>query len=534
MLRVRQVKVPVMNDTSEALKKSLALKLHIDEQRIKKIDVVKQSIDARKKDEIYYVYEVDVNIDNEKQILNSFKNNNDILTSPSKEYTIECTGTKVLEYPPIIVGSGPSGLFAALNLLEHGIKPIIIERGKKVDERVKDIEKLIDENKLDEESNVQFGEGGAGTFSDGKLNTLIKDTENRCRKVFETFVECGADADILYSYKPHIGTDVLRVVIKNLRKKIEYLGGKFLFNTKMTDVIIRDGKVLGIEVNNSEVIKTNILILAIGNSARDTFEMLCKREIPMESKRFAVGVRIMHPQGLIDVSQNGEKYCDVLSPATYKLTQPIGNRGVYTFCMCPGGYIINASSEKERICVNGMSYHKRDSGYANSAIVVTVSESDYGNDVLSGLNYQRKLEDKAYKLGNGLIPVQTLKDFFNNELTITEKDDLKIQGKYQFANLNNLFDPVITDSIKKGIETFDKRIKNFKYEDAILAAVETRTSSPIRIDRNANLESSIGGLYPAGEGAGYAGGITSSAIDGLKVAESILKEYRGDTNEQND
>ena len=221
MLRVRQVKVPVMNDTSEALKKSLALKLHIDEQRIKKIDVVKQSIDARKKDEIYYVYEVDVNIDNEKQILNSFKNNNDILTSPSKEYTIECTGTKVLEYPPIIVGSGPSGLFAALNLLEHGIKPIIIERGKKVDERVKDIEKLIDENKLDEESNVQFGEGGAGTFSDGKLNTLIKDTDNRCRKVFETFVECGADADILYSYKPHIGTDVLRVVIKNLREKIE-------------------------------------------------------------------------------------------------------------------------------------------------------------------------------------------------------------------------------------------------------------------------------------------------------------------------
>lgn len=532
MLRVRQVKVHVLDNSLEKIKESISKKLHIDSSMIENIKVIRQSIDARHKNDIYYVYEVDISINNENNILHNFKNNNDIFISPNMNYVVECSGTKKLNNPPIIVGSGPSGLFAALNLLEHGIPPIIIERGKEIDERVRDVDKLINENMLDEESNVQFGEGGAGTFSDGKLNTLIKDNGNRCRKVFETFVECGASDDILYSYKPHIGTDVLRIVIKNMRRKIESLGGKFLFNTKMTDILIEDNKIVGIEINNRQVLNTNILVLAIGNSARDTFEMLYNKKIPMEAKRFAVGVRIMHPQELIDKSQNGEKFCEILSPATYKLTCPIGDRGIYTFCMCPGGYIINASSENNRICVNGMSYHKRDSGYANSAIVVTVSESDYGSELLSGLRYQRDLEEKAYKLGEGAIPIQTLKDFFNNELTVTDKIDLKIQGKYKFVNLNSLFEPAITNAIKEGIESFNKKIKNFKYDDAILAAVETRTSSPIRIERDENLESSIEGLYPTGEGAGYAGGITSSAIDGLKVAESILKIYRGEANEE--
>lgn len=525
------MKVPILDNTLDNIKESVSKKLHIDSSRIENIKVIRQSIDARHKNDIYYVYEVDISIDNENNILHNLKNSNDILISPNMDYIVECSGTKTIKNPPIIVGSGPCGLFAALNLLEHGIKPIIIERGKEIDERVRDVDILINDNKLDEESNVQYGEGGAGTFSDGKLNTLIKDTGNRCRKVFKTFVECGADEDILYSYKPHIGTDLLRVVIKNLRHKIEDLGGKFLFNTKMTDIIIQNGRVIGIEINNKEFINTDILILAIGNSARDTFEMLYK-EIPLESKRFAVGVRIIHPQGLIDVAQYGERHAGFLSPATYKLTCQKDNRGIYTFCMCPGGYVINASSEKNRICVNGMSYHKRDSGYANSAIVVTVSESDYGNEVLSGLKYQRDLEENAYKLGDGSIPIQTLKDFYHNELTVTEMDNLKIQGSYKFANLNSLFDPVITDAIKSAIEVFDKKIKNFKYDDAILAAVETRTSSPIRIDRNEHLESPIEGIYPAGEGAGYAGGITSSAIDGLKVAESILKNYRGEENEE--
>ena len=534
MLRVRQVRVPVLNNTPEMIKKATSVKLRVDPPRISEVRVVKQSIDARRKDDIYYVYEVDVILHHEVRILNNFKDSNDVMISPPTDYIVKCTGTKILENPPIIVGSGPCGLFAALNLLEHGIKPIIIERGKQIDERVKDVELFINESVLDEESNIQFGEGGAGTFSDGKLNTLIKDYGNRCRKVFETFVECGASDDILYSYKPHIGTDVLRVVIKNLRSRIEDLGGKFLFNTKMTDIIIEDSKVTGIEVNNKEIMHTNVLILAIGNSARDTFEMLYKREVPMESKRFAVGVRIMHPQGLIDLAQNGEIYRDILSPATYKLTFPIRHRGIYTFCMCPGGYIINASSEKDRICVNGMSYHKRDSGYANSAIVVSVSEHDYGETVLGGIDYQRDLERKAYILGDGAIPVQTLKDFFNNELTVTKRDHLKIQGNYKFANLNTLFNPFITDAIKRGIEDFDKHVKNFKYDDAILAAVETRTSSPVRIERKENYESFIEGLYPAGEGAGYAGGITSSAIDGLKVAESILKIYKGESNEETD
>jgi uncharacterized FAD-dependent dehydrogenase len=272
---------------------------------------------------------------------------------------------------------------------------------------------------------------------------------------------------------------------------------------------------------------TELLILAIGNSARDTFKMLKDNNIPMLQKPFAVGLRIMHPQELIDVSQFGDKYASILSPATYKLATQVNNRGVYSFCMCPGGYVINSSSEDNHLVINGMSYHKRDSGVANSAIVVTVNNNDYGNDLLSGLEYQENLEYLAYKLGNGSIPIQTLKDFYNNELTITNINNLKIHGSYKFANLNDILPDYISSSIKEAINIFDKKIHNFKYDDAILAAIETRTSSPIRIERNEWCSSSIEGLYPIGEGAGYAGGITSSAIDGLKVSEYILKKYKG-------
>lgn len=521
MIRVRQVKVLAQNKSLENIKLSVAKKLHIEPSSILELNISKESIDARKKHEIYFVYEVDIKINDEEKFINSSK---DIIKTPNLQYKVEATGEYLLNYKPIIVGSGPSGLFAALNLAENGIKPIIIEQGKCIDERIKDVEEFINNNKLNKMSNIQFGEGGAGTFSDGKLNTLIKDTENRGRKVFETFIECGADSDILYSYKPHIGTDILRGVIKSIRKKIENLGGVFLFNTKLTDIIINDNKLEAIEVNNSEIIKTEVLVLAIGNSSRDTFRML-NNKLNMTSKPFAVGLRIMHPQKLIDEIQFGE-YADLLHPATYKLTyQTKSNRGVYTFCMCPGGYVINASSEDKHLVINGMSYHKRDSGIANSAIVVTVNKEDFGNDVLSGIEYQEELEEKCYNLCNGLIPVQKLKDFYDNKIS-DKLDNLCIEGKYASTNLNELLPSYIRNSIKEAINNYNTKMVGFKSDDALLAGIETRTSSPIRILRDDVYVSSIAGIYPTGEGAGYAGGITSSAIDGLRVSEAILKVYK--------
>lgn len=521
MIRIRQVKVLANNNTPEKIKMAVAKKLHIDSAQILEMNISKESIDARKKNEIYFVYEVDVKVDHPEKYLNR---NNDIIKTPNLKYQVEVIGNTVLKYKPIIVGCGPSGLFAALNLVENGITPIIIEQGSSIDCRIKEVEDFINNNKLNPNSNIQFGEGGAGSFSDGKLNTLIKDTENRGRKVFETFIECGADPEILYSYKPHIGTDVLRGVIKNIRKKIESLGGTFLFNTKLTDIIIKDNKLEAIEINHEKIMKTEVLVLAIGNSARDTFRML-NTKLSMTNKPFAVGLRIMHPQKLIDEIQFGE-YADILHPATYKLTyQTTNNRGVYTFCMCPGGYVINSSSEENGLVINGMSYHKRDSGVANSAIVVTVNNQDYGDTTLSGIEYQEELEKKCYNLCNGLIPVQRLKDFYDNNIS-EELEDLKIEGKYQSANLNEIIPEYISESIKEAIKNYDTKMVGFNNDNAILAAIETRTSSPVRIIRDDTFLSSVIGIYPAGEGAGYAGGITSSAIDGLKVSESILKVYK--------
>lgn len=521
MIRVRQVRVLAENNTPEKIKLAVAKKIHVDSSSILEMHISKESIDARKKNEIYFVYEVDIKINNPEKYLNS---NNDIIKTPNLQYKVNACGQTVLNHKPIIVGCGPSGLFAALNLIENGITPIVIEQGGPIDERIKDVEEFINNNNLKQNSNIQFGEGGAGTFSDGKLNTLIKDTENRGRKVFETFIECGADPEILFSYKPHIGTDVLRNVIKKTRQKIESLGGVFLFNTKLTDIIIENNRVAAIEINHDKIIKTDVLVLAIGNSARDTFRML-NTKLNMTSKPFAVGLRIMHSQKLIDEIQFGE-YANLLHPATYKLTyQTKTKRGVYTFCMCPGGYVINSSSEKNQLVINGMSYHKRDSGIANSAIVVTVNDKDYGDSVLAGIEYQENLEKKCYNLCNGLIPVQRLQDFYDNR--ISEKlDNLKIEGKYQCANLNELLPEYITDSIKEAIKNYNTKMIGFNNGDAVLAAIETRTSSPVRIIRDEKFLSSVLGIYPTGEGAGYAGGITSSAIDGLKVSEAILQEYK--------
>ena len=514
MLRVRQVKVKV--EEKEKLKNKLADKLKININEIEEFKILKESIDARKKPEIYYVYEVVVKLKKENKIIN----NKDVETYIETNY--ELIANRTLK-DPVIVGSGPAGLFAAYMLALNNCNPIILERGEKIEDRVKSVEEFWKSGKLNLNSNVQFGEGGAGTFSDGKLNTLVKDKENRCKKVFEIFIENGAPEDILYVNKPHIGTDLLRNVIINMRNKIISMGGVFKYNTTLTDLIITNNKIDGIILNNNEKIYTDTLILAIGHSARDTFEMLCKNKINITSKPFAIGVRIIHPQDMINKSQYGEN--TLLPPASYKLTHKCKNgRGVYSFCMCPGGFVVNASSEEKMLVVNGMSNRLRDEECANSAIIVTISDKDFGNNPLSGIDFQRKLEKKTYEIGYGNIPIQLYKDFKQNIVSDSFGNMIPaIKGSYKLSNLNDIFPKEIIESLIEGIDEFNNKIKGFNNDDAILAAIESRTSSPVRIIRDDNFETNIKGIYPIGEGSGYAGGITTSAIDGLKVVEKLLR-----------
>ena len=520
MIRVRQVKVHV--DSTNIVKK-IASKLNIKETDIKNYKIIKESIDARDKNNLFYIYEVDVDVLNEDIILKN-NNSNDILKSEIIDYKIDVTGSNILNKRPIIVGSGPAGLFCAYYLAKLGYKPIIIERGEEVEKRIKSVEEFWNNNKLNINSNVQFGEGGAGTFSDGKLNTLVKDKLGRKDEVLKIFVENGADPSILYKNKPHIGTDILMKIVKNMRDKIINWGGIYRFNTTLTNINIENNKLKSIVVNDNEIIETDILILAIGHSARDTFKMLYDKKIKMSPKPFALGIRIMHPQEMINLNQYGT---NKLGSADYKLTyNTTNNRGVYSFCMCPGGYVVNASSENNRLAINGMSYSTRDSGVANSAIVVTVSPSDYGINPLDGIEFQRKLEEKAYNIGNGSIPVQLYGDYKNNKISNKFNFDPCIKGNYSFSNINDIFPNYINEALKEAIDNFDHKIKGFNREDSVIAAIESRTSSPVRIERDELFESNIKGIYPIGEGAGYAGGITTSAIDGLKVVEIISKIYK--------
>lgn len=520
MIRVRQVKVDINNNDINTIKKKVAIKLNIKENDIKKIKIVKESIDARKN--ICYIYEVDIEVLNEESILNQNRSN-DVLKIDEKEYKINITGSKKLSFRPIIIGSGPAGLFASYYLAKLGYKPLIIERGLKIEDRVKSVEEFWKTNNLNINSNVQFGEGGAGTFSDGKLNTLVKDREGRIKEVLKIFVENGANPDILYKNKPHIGTDILRNVIINMRNNIIKMGGTFRYNTSLTDIEIKNSKVKSVILNNEEKINTDILILAIGHSARDTLLMLHKNKIKMNSKPFAIGVRVIHRQDMINKNQYGN-IC--LPAASYKLTyKASNNRGVYSFCMCPGGYVVNASSEEGKLAINGMSNHARDTSCANSAIVVTITPSDFGLNPLDGINFQRKLEEKAYKLGSGNIPVQLFGDYKENKISSKFNFDPCFKGNYKFADLNLIFPDYINDSLKEAIDYFDNKIKGFNRDDTVLAAIESRTSSPVRIERDELFESNIKGIYPIGEGAGYAGGITTSAIDGLRVVEILTSIY---------
>ncbi len=523
MIRIPEIKLSLDEDETRLIKE-ISNKLNIAEESIKSYRIFKKSIDARKKNDIHFVYSIDIEIDKEDVLLKRYAKKG-IIQTPILKYNYNIKAPKEFTRP-VIVGLGPAGLFAGLALAQMGFKPIILERGKDVDERAKDIDLFWETGKLNTESNVQFGEGGAGTFSDGKLTTLIKDP--RCRKVLEDFVEAGAPEEILYLNKPHIGTDILRNVVKNIRNTIISLGGEVRFSSKMTDLLIEDNKLIGIKINDEEVIKCEKVMLALGHSARDTFNMLYGKGLEINQKGFSIGVRIEHPQSLINENQYGS-FANKLGAADYKLSGHFPNgRSAYTFCMCPGGMVVAAASEENMVVTNGMSYHARDKENANSALLVGVNPEDYGSDhPLAGVDFQRKWESLAFKIGGGnyKAPAQRVGDFLKDMPSNNSGD---IHPTYMpgvtMTDLRECLPGYVTETLKLALVDFDRKIRGYASEDAIMTGVETRSSSPIRIVRDESLQSNIKGIYPLGEGAGYAGGIISAAVDGIKVAEGVANQ----------
>lgn len=561
MIRINQIKIlndgnniRSHNELCDVLKKKAAKLLRITENDIEDLVIMRQSIDARKKPQIVDVFMVDVSVKraldkkSEEKIVSRSKDKGISVVTPVIYNFLEKAGiegeipSKAAGAKIAVIGSGPAGLFCAYMLASNGFKPVVFERGADVDKRLEIVEKFWETGKLDARTNVQFGEGGAGTFSDGKLNTMVKDKDGRGRKALSLFTTFGADSKIMYDAKPHIGTDVLRNVVKNMRNEIISLGGEFRFETQVTDILTDESGAVKAVVANGEELPFDVAVLAIGHSARDTFSMLKDRKVSMQKKPFAVGFRVEHPQKLINLSQYGIEEPKSLPVASYKLVMNTKEgRGVYSFCMCPGGYVVNASSEEGRLAVNGMSYSKRDSENANSAIIITVDPKDFGSDdILAGVEFQRRLEEKAYELGKGKIPVEYYEDFkkavapdggANEENNLKElvrfRDVCKpcMKGAYTFSNVHEILPDDLNKSFVEGMEKFGTMIKGYNSPDALIAGVETRTSSPVRINRTENGESeNIKGLYPCGEGAGYAGGIMSAAMDGIKIAEFIAKK----------
>lgn len=528
-IKMNNITLSIDADISE-LKKKAFKKLNITESEVKTFKILRESIDARRKDSIKLNYSVEIECEGEARLVTKASSKDIILEKIENEAEFEF-GSKKMKCRPVIIGMGPAGMFAGLLMAQNGYKPVIFERGQAVDERSKTVAAFWKNGKLDLNSNVQFGEGGAGTFSDGKLTTRIKD--KRCSLVLNEFVANGAPEDIIYNGKPHIGTDVLKTVVKNIRNKIIELGGEIKFSSTLEDIIIKDSKISSIKVNGDEINCEN-LILAIGHSSRDTYTMLYNRGVLMESKAFAIGARVEHLRTVIDEAQYG-KYAEhpKLMSADYRLTHTSKKlaRSVYSFCMCPGGVISAASSEEEMLVTNGMSYHARNGKNSNSAIVVSVSPDDFlGNSPLAGMEFQRYYERLAFKAGGGSYkaPVQKVADFLNDKVsTKLGKVIPTYKPGYEFSDMRKCLPDYVCDALKEGFMSFENKIKGFTSEDAVLTGIETRTSAPLRMIRNEMLQSlSAEGLYPTGEGAGFAGGIISAAVDGIKSAERLMAIYK--------
>jgi uncharacterized FAD-dependent dehydrogenase len=534
MLRITELKLP-LDHADEDLRAALVQRLGIDSAELLNFTLFKRSYDARKKSsELQFIYTIDFEVRDEAALLKRLSHDSRLTPAPDVSYTFVGHAPADLAERPLVVGFGPCGIFAGLLLAQMGFKPIILERGKEVRQRTKDTWGLWRKNVLNPESNVQFGEGGAGTFSDGKLYSQIKDPKFHGRKVLHEFVKAGAPEEILYVSKPHIGTFRLTGVVENMRQQIIALGGEVRFEQKVTDLLIDNGQLQGVVLNDGERIDSKHVILALGHSARDTFRMLHGRGVYMEAKPFSVGFRIEHPQGLIDRARLG-KYAGhpKLGAADYKLVHHAKNgRSVYSFCMCPGGTVVAATSEPNRVVTNGMSQYSRNERNANSGIVVGITpDEDYPGSPLAGIELQERLESHAYLMGgeNYEAPAQLVGDFIAGKAS-TQLGEVEPSYKpgVKLTDLADALPAFAIEAIREALPAFDKQIRGFSQHDAVLTGIETRTSSPLRITRGADMQSlNVRGLFPAGEGAGYAGGILSAGVDGIRIAEALARSVLG-------
>jgi uncharacterized FAD-dependent dehydrogenase len=546
MLRLNEVKLP-LNHTEDELPAAILARLDIPAAELIGFTVFKRSYDARKKSAIVLIYSLDIEVKDEAALLKRLKHDLHLMPSPDTSYKFVAAGEQLAGHDhnprPVVIGTGPCGLFAALILAQMGLRPIILERGKEVRERTVDTFGFWRKRELNPESNVQFGEGGAGTFSDGKLYSQIKDPKHYGRKVLTEFVKAGAPEEIIYVSKPHIGTFRLVKMVEQMRANIEAMGGEYRFGSKVVDIEIEQlhggeggGQVRGLTLESGEKIVTNHVVLAIGHSARDTFEMLYQRGVYIEAKPFSIGFRVEHPQSLIDACRFGPNAGHpILGAADYKLVHHASNgRAVYSFCMCPGGTVVAAASEPGRLVTNGMSQYSRNERNANSAIVVSISpEVDYPGHPLAGIEFQRRLEEKAFELGGGTYnaPGQLMGDFVAGRAS-TEFGGVVPSYKpgVHLTDLAQILPEFAVTALREAFPAFDKQVKGYFKHDAVLTGLETRTSSPIRIKRRDDTLQSLNtrGLFPAGEGAGYAGGILSAGVDGIKVAEAVALSMAAD------